>query len=319
MRREYIILGAVIVALVFYIAFKNTNRTHYELPKIAQIDKTKITRIVISRGDSTVTLERQNDKWLIEPQAYPADQGEVDKMLDAIAKFELVTLVSESKSYTQYDLDDKARIGVDVFGGSDRLLKFDIGKPASTYHQTFVRLAGNDNVYQAQENIRQPFEIERVRLRDRVVSRFEKVAVTSITFAEAGGKPLAIRKNERPPAVASMGKDSTAAADTGPTWQSDEGRAVRANVVEAVLNTCSNMQCDAFIEGMKKTDLTDPIFTLTIEADKPVTIEIFKKRAGEGNKYPALSSQSDYPFFLSDYLVRQLMKKPSDILERQKG
>jgi hypothetical protein len=318
MRKEYIALGAVIVALVLYIALKNTNRTHYELPKIAQIDKAKVTKIAISRGDSTVTLERLNDKWLIEPQGYAADQGQVDKMLDAIAKFQLVTLVSESKSYGQYDLDDRGRIGLEVFGDAGKLLEFDIGKPASTYRHTYVRLEGNDNVYQAQDNIRQSFEITRARLRDRVVSRFDKATATSLTFVETGGKPLAIRKNEKPPMPASQGKDSAAGAETGPTWVSADGRAARTNTIDMVLGACANMQCDSFLEGMKKTDLKDPIFTLAIEADTPVTIEIFKKRAGEENKYPALSSQSDYPFLLSDYVAKQLMKKRDDILEPKK-
>jgi hypothetical protein len=318
MRKEYIILSAVIVALVLYIAFKNTNETHYTLPKIAPIDTAAVTKIVISRGDSTLTLERHDTAWLIEPQAYPADRGAVDKMLDAAAKLRLATLVSESKSYTQYDLDDKGMIGVEVFGGSDRLLQLDIGKVASTYRHTYVRLAGNDNVYQAEDNLRQPFEIDRARLRDRVVSRFDKDTVASVTFTEAGGAPLVIRRNETPPLPVPGGADSAAVPEAAPGWRTDDGRAARTDAMAALLNTCANMQCESFMEGTKKTDLANPIFTLTIEADKPVTIEIFKKRSAEENKYRALSSQSDYPFFVNEYVAKQLMKKPVDILEAKK-
>jgi hypothetical protein len=318
MRREYIVLGAVIVALVLYIAFKNTNRTHYELPKIAQIDKPAITKIVISRGDSTLTLERRNDTWFIDPQAYPADQSAVDRMLDALAKFRLATLVSESKNYTQYDLDGTGRIGIEVFGGADRLLQLDIGKLASTYRHTYVRLEGNDNVYQAEDNLRQPFEIERARLRDRTVSRFDKETVTAVTFAEAGGAPFTVRTNEKSPVPVPNGTDSTAVAATAPGWRSEDGRPARTDALTAILNTCANMQCESFLEGVKKTDLANPIFTLTIESDRPVTIEIFKKRSAEENKYPAVSSQSDYPFFITEYAAKQLMKKPVDILEPKK-
>ncbi len=316
LKKEYIALAVVIVALLLYILLKNTNRTHYSLPEFDKIENTDITKLVITRSDEVVTLERRDESWTMQPQGYLADQTQVDKMLDAVSNFTLSTLVSESKNYTQYELGDQKKITLEIFSGDEAVRKYDIGKTASTYRHTFVRLDGDHRVYQAVENIRQPFDLDTDRLRDKIVAKVEKDFVKAISMSDSAGT-LKILKNEPPPVpLPSEGGDSVA-AEPPPPWQTENGRAADEQVIINMLNTLTNLKCDKYIDGSIKEDFVDPIFTLEVQMDGtgPLTLDVFEKQ--EDNKYPAVSSQNDYPFLLSEWQVKRFMKKPDEVIVKK--
>ena len=74
-------------------------------------------------------------------------------VLDGIEQFSLAALVSESKSYNRYELDDQNKIQIKAWQGETLKRDFLVGKTASGSRHTFVRLARDDRVYQAQENL----------------------------------------------------------------------------------------------------------------------------------------------------------------------
>jgi hypothetical protein len=313
LKKEYMVLAVIVVALLLYILLKKTDKTHYSLPALTKISSEDITKLVIVRPGGTLTLEGQGDEWRIQPQGYPADKGAVDRMLTAVEEFELSTLVSESKNYFQYDLTDDKKIILEVFAGENSLTKLDVGKTASTYQHTFVRLEDDDKVYQARGNMRQPLDIEVDRLRDKVVAKIERDFVTGITLQSAAGEALTIQKYEEPPVPLTTGEDSTtAAAPPQPMWATDDGREAQENVINGIIGTLANLRCTEFIEGKGKEDFTSPSFTITVVSTSSVTLEIFEKQ--DDNKYPAISSQSDYPFVLTEGVVSRLKKTADEVL-----
>jgi len=332
LKKEYIALGVIIVVLVIYLVLRTADKTHYKLPELEHVEKSQITQLIIARADSAITLKLVGDRWCIEPQGYPIDQNTVDKMLDAVSKFTLTTLVSQSKDYHRYELTDEKKIGIEVFGRNGVLRKFDIGKTASTYRHTYVRLEGDPVVYQARENMRTTFDTELERLRDKSVMAFDKETVTSIVI-ESDTESLTLKNTEmlveaRPEEkgeeegegageeAAGAGSEGEEVAGSEPEskWQTPEGEAADDNAVDRVLNTLSNLKCDKYIYGRTKDDLTEPVFTVTVEGTEMVSLSIFEQ---ENNQYPALSSQNDYPFLLSEYRVKQIMKKPDELLGKE--
>ena len=307
------VLAVIVVALLLYILLKKTDKTHYSLPALTKISSADISKLVIVRTGGTLTLEGQGDEWRIQPQGYLADKSVVDRMLTAVEEFELSTLVSESKNYVQYDLTDDKKIMLEVFAGESTLAKMDVGKTASTYQHTYVRLDGDDKVYQARGNMRQPLDIELDRLRDKVVAKIERDFVTGISLQSAG-EALTIQKYEEPPMPLTTGEDSiaAAAAPPQPLWTTDDGREAQENVINGIISTLANLKCTEFIEGKSKEDFADPSFTITLQSTSSVTLEIFDKQ--DDNKYPAVSSQNDYPFLLTEGVVNRLKKTPDEVL-----
>lgn len=312
-KKEYIALAVVILGLLAYILFKKTDRTHYDLPVLGAIEKTNITKIVISRASGEMTLQRENDRWLIEPEGYPADQNQIDRMLDAVTDIVFTSLVSESGNYTQYDLSDDKKIGLEVFTGDPSNRKIDIGKIASTNRHAFVRLEGDGNVYQARNNLRQPFDTETNKLRDKSVSVFDKEMVSAVSIQGVDGT-LAVSKPQIPPASLTADSVDAATTITTPLWQTADGRAADEAMVDGILTALSNLRCDGYIEGKTKQDFTAPVFSITIDGAKPITLDIFAAQADK--KYPAVSSQNDYPFLLAEWAVKRIMKTPGEIVKK---
>ncbi len=168
------------------------------LPKLPASD---ITRIEIARQEGTVVLEKKDAKWRIQPQDYPADSGKVTAMLDNLEKLSLTALVSESKSYSRYDLEPDKAIRVKAWAGEELKRDIQIGKPAPTFQHTFVRVGDAPEVYHAQQNLKTAFDQTADKLRDKTVLAFNLDEVTEIAITKEG-KQTMIRKSETasPPA-----------------------------------------------------------------------------------------------------------------------
>ncbi len=310
-KKEYMVIAVIAVVLLLYILLKNPDRTHYRLPELGKIAKTDISKLVVVRPGDTLTVERQGDKWRIQPQGYPADQGMIDRALTAVENFELSTLVSESKNYAQYDLTEDKKIGLEIYHGEESPRKLDIGKTASTYQHTFVRLEGDHRVYQAKGNIRQPLEVGIDRLRDKTVVEFDRDFVTSVSLRIAD-EILTVEKHEQPPVpLVGEGEDSVV-SEPEPLWATEDGQAADENVINGIINALAHLKCTEYIEGKHKEDFTDPLVAVTVQSTSPVILEIFEKR--EDNRYPAVSSQNDYPFLLTEGVVNRIKKTPDELL-----
>lgn len=315
-KKEYIFLIIVIVALSLYLIFRNQDRTHYTLPEQKSIEQTAITKIVISRADSSIILERHDDRWLIDPMGYPTDQTKVDKMLETLSNFSLTTLVSESKNYDPYDLTDEKKIGIEVYGGDAMLTTFDIGKTASTFRHTYVRVGDDPKVYQARENIQRVFDHQIDRLRDKTAVNIDRELVTEITVVDSVGT-LTIRKNIEPPLPDPTAAEDTIAVEPPPPWQTEDGREANEKTINQILTRMAKLNCDSYIEGKTKDDFTEPIYSITVKADETVTLSIYAKKE-EDRKYPALSSKNDYPFLLPEWAVKQIIKKRDELVVEDK-
>ena len=82
MKKEYLILGAVILALSAYLLFQTQDRTHYTLPVPEKIEKKEVDRIRLQKGDRTIELFKEGDQWTVTPQKYSVDKNAVQEILD---------------------------------------------------------------------------------------------------------------------------------------------------------------------------------------------------------------------------------------------
>jgi hypothetical protein len=109
---EYIILGAIILALSLYLFHRNTNKVNYQLPSLPSIAIKDISKIEISGLSEPIVLNKKDSKWYIGADEYLSDSKKTQDMLDVIGKLTLTALVSESKKYSRYNLINDKRITV---------------------------------------------------------------------------------------------------------------------------------------------------------------------------------------------------------------
>ena len=311
-KKEYIILALVIIALTVYLVMRSSDRTHYQLPDIPQAAAKEISRLQITKGQASIVINKKNDKWYIAPDEFPADTNKVKNMLNAIEKLTLTALVSESKNYNLYDLDEEKKINVKAWQGENLRQDVDLGKTASSFRHTFVRPAGDERVFHARGNFKNNFDFSVDDLRDKLVLALSPADIQLIRVIK-DQLTLTFSKSQVPVVV-----DNTKAekkSDPAPgakksAWQAADGRPVEETAVNQLLNAVSDLRCEKFINDRQKEDFTSPLFTLQLKGAQEYSLSIFAKTADEDTDFPAVSSGSNYPFLLSGSQVDRIMKDP---------
>jgi Domain of unknown function (DUF4340) len=314
-KKEYIILAVLIVALSLYLVLHKRDRTEYKLPALQTLSTADIKKIEIAKpGEPAILLERKNDRWVISPQGYPADDGKVSVILDAIENLTLTALVSESKSYERYGLGGADKISVKAWTDKGLKRDFEVGNPASSFQHTFVKIAGYDRVFQAREDLRSRFDYTVDSLRDRVVLKFEPSQVKSIEIHDVGKTVTFVRKPV--PVEVSAGKEGKTRPTGGEVvWESSEGKGDEAKLKQ-LLTSLSALKCKGYIYDRKKGDFKDPVYSIKVKGPEEYTLSVFAKNDKNKSDYPGVSSQSDSPFLLPEYQASRIMLSPEQMIKK---
>jgi len=304
-RKEYIVLAVVVIVLILYLFLRHSDRTRYELPEINSLDKAEISRIAINTPDEEIRLEKQEDRWVLMPQGHPADDQKMNKMLDTLDDLALTALVSESESYSRYQLADDEKILVKAWSNEQLVRALAIGKAAPSHRHTFVKLGDDPNVYHARNNFRSRFNQSAARLRDKTVMRFKAADIKKIEIRQADKRRLISRSRHPGP---SDEVSDTGSEDKALLWQDADGNTVAAADVEELLDNLSDLQCREFIAEDRKSEFTDPIYNITLSGKKDHTLSIFASPTEADETYPATSAQTQTPFYLSAHLANTIME-----------
>jgi len=312
LKKEYIILALVIIALSAYLVMRTSDRTQYQLPDIPPVDGKEISKLQLTKGKTVISLNKKDEKWYIAPQDYPADADRVKDMLEAVETLTLTVLVSESKNYTLYDLGEDKKINLKAWTAGPLVRDVDLGKTASSFRHTFVKRAGDDRVFHARGHFRNHFDYDVDGLRDKQVLTLSAADIQQIQITKAQ-QSLTLNRTQAPVVVedAQAEKPKEAAQEAvKPSWQAADGRPVDEAVVKEIIDTVSDLRCEKFIDGSAKDDFTSPLFTLRLKGPQEHSLSIFAKSAEKDTDYPAVSSGSQYPFELAGSQVDRIMKDP---------
>ena len=299
MKKEYAILAVVIIALGGYLFFRNTDRTTYILPELPALANQDISRIEIDKAGEKVAILRKDKAWLLSPGDYPADVNLINAMIDTLTKLKITTLVSETRNYGRYELDEKQGIRVTAFQEDKVVRLLHIGKAAETRRHTHVRLSEDTNVYHAQGNFRHDFDQTVASLRDKSVMAFDKDAVSEFVIETAERKIVA-QKSEAP----SSEGDAKDANTT--QWQTTDGQPINTEAVEKLLSTLAGLKCRSYLTSQAKSDLKNPAYVVRIQSTEPAVLEVFNAEEDSATEIPARSSLREDPFLLADFDIDPL-------------
>jgi len=313
-KKEYVILTIVIIGLSLYLFTRSKDRTHFELPDLDPVDAKAIDRLAFQKGDAVVELVRKDDSWFVGEKAYRADSIKARNMVQATADFKITALVSESGNYDRYDLTDDKKTAVRAYAGTAILRNFDIGRGAPTNRHSFVRLDGDPKVYHARGNIHETFDATVDELRDETVLEIEQTEVKALGIDKAGRR-LTITKKETPVQKESGAKE-TGAPKPSQQWQDQDGNAVDLAAVTSLLKEFKQLKCSDYMADDAKPTLKDPIWTITFTtADQQRRLSVFALPNDEAIEHPAVSSGSDYAFFLTKSRVEGIGMQLDKLLD----
>jgi len=296
-RNTYILLGIIIAGLSLYIALRQQDRLQYSIPSFETLSVGEIDRLEISQGESVITIERSGGSWRIQPETYRADPATIGEILSFITGLKLSDLVSVTGNYARYELDEQSRIRITAYGAGKVLRRFDLGKGSPSLNQTFIRVDGDDRVFQTQGNPRTIFGLSREELRDPMVLSFDPEEITEINVQGPDWNGSLVRSTAR------SSRDPNAPGIKGDlTWTDANGDVWPADAIDALLDTLSNLDAFRYLEPGES--LGSAIFTITLVGDRPYTLEVFSRQE---NLYPARSSESEHAFALYFAVTENIM------------
>lgn len=311
-KKEYILLALLIISSVGYLVMQKTDRVHYTLPALEALDAEAISGIEILREGAVTKLTRHDASWRISPQNWRADQTRVSEMVGALAKLTVTELVSESKDYDRYQLDEGRKAVIRAYAGAEVRREFSIGKAAPTYNHTYVALPGDERVYLAGGDLPRLFAVQPSEFRDMLVLSLSPRDIERIEIRHRG-KVSTIAKSEVPPgdAVREAADDRAKVY----TWKNGRGGTVEKADVDTFLAGLATVYCGEYLDDALKAGLSDPETVIVMSAAGGSTehrLSIFPKTEGGA---PALSSLSESPFVMPEYKMEEMEKSLNKILE----
>ena len=317
-KKEYIILILIIIGLSAYLLMRSSNRTLYQLPEIEGLQQSEISKIEISQGDNPFIIKKKDNQWYLEPGGYLADKTKVNAMLNVFEAFALTALVSESKDYNRYDLHAEKRITVKAWQQTTLKRNFDMGKAATSFRHTFVRLNGDSRVFHAEDNFRSKFDFTIDDLRDKTVLSFKTTDIQQVEIIKDALSVKLIRSEipVTPVAGQQQKADTAPAAAVKFEWQNEDGQKGNESKLNQLLTTLGDLKCADYINDRQKDTFSAPIYAVKLKGMQEYQLDIFARLQTNDKKYPAVSSDSDYPFWLSDNQIQQIMINPEEMFKK---
>lgn len=300
MKKEYLILPALILILGAYLLLHKENKDHYILPEIAKIDTSKITGLVIDKNQDSIKFTKKDKTWLLTDKDYLANLSLVDTMLDTLKTFKLSALVSQKEDLKRYKLDDENNIRVKVMNGQKIAFEFSMGKTAPSFNHTFVRLAKDKNVYHANGNFRPNFDKSLEDFRDKKVMEFKQESINQVAIEKDGmAKTLASTKGKQADEI---------------TWLSDDGTTADKKMVSNLLSDLSFLKCEKYSSALtkKKLEKQNPVCKIRIKDEKSRELTLFK--TDTLYNLMGISSMNEYVFELSQFTSKEIISNIDALL-----
>jgi hypothetical protein len=326
-RIEYVVLGIIIIGLLAYLVFRNPDRIQYQLPEIDTLSEEEITKIEINKPKESISLEKADNQWVIQPQGYPVDPEKIKKIKSTIANLTVTDVISESENYQKYGLDKENRITTRVHDKNGFRYEFLIGKQAATYRHTYVKLENDKRVFHAGESFRSYFDETVDSLRNKLVMKFDPNEIREIQLIK-GDQSLVFSKNlekvdiqaekASPDTQTKQQPEQKKGASQEEVWLTQDSQKGKKEELKTILTDLSNLTCSEFLEGKARDDFDDPLYRIVLKGNQEHTLEIFNKIKDDDDSYPAFSSENPYMFSLSSYQVERFMKKSDDVIETPK-
>ncbi len=293
MKRSSIILISVVAVLaiaVYFVSRQPGERSVSESTgePLVKYDSASVDKIEIRSATGVVTLEKQGGKWMItSPIKYAADEAAVTSAVGKGKELNVNSLVSSNPvKQAIYAVDSTATL-VQVFANNNPAAAFRVGKPSSSYTETYVRKEGSNDVYSVTGMLTATFAKGANDWRDKTIFKTDQTNIRSVKF-QFGDTTFVLTKKDSLNWV--IGNDSTVNSS-----------------VTTFIGALANVQADEFVDS---TVSSLPKLTALLET-QGVQLKIYRRPDG---RHYVQSSGSPQWFVIQEWKAGQLLKRKNDFL-----
>jgi len=150
-----------------------------------------VVRFEIRARDQSWTLTKNDDAWTVGDEGFEADAAEVRRALDKLTGLDRRELVAQNpQKHEDLEVGAGSPRGVEVQlwtgASAEPTHHLHLGKTASDFRSSFVRLDSEDQVYLSRELLRSVFDKGERGWRDRTVFSFRGADATGLEITKEG-------------------------------------------------------------------------------------------------------------------------------------
>lgn len=255
---------------------------------LVKYDSSAVDKIEIHSKDGDVTLVREGGKWMLTaPVRYAADEQAVTSAVGKGTAMRITALVSTNPAKQSiYSVDSTAPF-VQIYANNNLVAQFRVGKPTTSWTESYVRREGSDEVYAVEGILNTTFVKSVNDWRNKSIFKTEQSTITEVKF-RFGDTTFVLTK-----------KDSL-------NWVIGQDSTINTNVTSFLSSLCT-FQTDEFVDS---TVASLPQLTATIDV-QGTQIRFFKRDDG---KYYVQTSASPQLFVVQEWRAGQLLKRKRDFV-----
>lgn len=305
-RRLLIVFFALLVVVVVARLFSTKQTTRSFRSELVDVDTARVTAITLqprSEGHAAVSFLRTAEGWTVSNGTLhvQADAGAVRMLLSQLLDITPDRLVARrQESWAEYSVNDSLATRVRLQEGRKTVLDLYIGRFTIQRDiqdaTSFVRLGGEDEVYETSGLLALSFDRGFNAWRNRTVVRVEPDQIERVHFEYPADSGFVLVREEA-------------------EWRIDGARA-DSSAVARFLNRLNHLVSQNFVDGMV---VSDPgLLRIRIEGAAMAPVIVRAELVPGGDGYRIRSSQNDEATFESerDGVARDLFKGRFEFLPR---
>lgn len=293
MKRSTLLLIGILLALgiVTYIVLQRPGESNSDISSrdmLVHYDSSAVDRIEVASGGTTVRLDLEGGKWMITaPVHFRADENAVTSAISRGRNIEVRGLVSNNREKQGVFQVDSAGTLVTIFEHGTEKAAFRIGKPGTSYDETYVRREGEGDVLVADGPLAYLFVKSPKDWRDRTIFRTDRDKITSIGYR--------------------YGDTTFTVSLADSAWKVDAQPAAPA-AIQNLLGSISNYLANDFVDS-SYVPSGPPAAAIEVSGTQ---IRFYS--AKDSGKFIVQSSADPQWYVVEPYRAQDLLKRKKDLL-----
>jgi LysM repeat protein len=278
-----IVLGAV---AYFILPSSEERESSDKAPEISyKIDSASVVKIVLARGQKSMTLENVGGKWMItSPSSYTADPVAVLQILQGLSKFRVGSLISSNPEKQRLFQVDSSGTQITTTERSGKTNSMIIGKMGPSFSEVYCRPPASKNVFLGEGLDSWTVTKELKEWRDKTIASIPSESVQRLSYSVNNKEFDYVR-------------DST-------SWKLGE-TTVESSVMNPPLSTLASFRADDFVDTTMRFQ-TQPV-RVSVKGATNVALELHPVLP-DSSKYYVQSSASPQIYVINKYTAQQLLK-----------
>jgi len=198
------IIGIICLALFAYVYFyeirggAEREKAKIEKKRFLRVDMNNIVKLQIIRGDTTITISKQNDNWMIqEPVYYKGDKTNIEDFITVIAQASKESEVSDDSSqYQSFGLKTgSAHIKAVLADGKEYGMV--VGQLNSVGTSVYAKADKESKVYLTGTPVKSKTDQPLVYFRDKTIIEMEKDSIDKLVFYQKDKEFIVEKQGEQ--------------------------------------------------------------------------------------------------------------------------